>query len=325
MKQKNFVVAKHNDLIQARMPNITLDQMRILNMILGCFNPLNPKMHFDFTVKEFMEIFSLDEKSAYKQAENAVNSLRRQVFVLQDDERVRDEVTIVTRKTYFKKEGRFHVQLHEELRPYIAELKSNYTKYFLENVTAFKSLHTLRLYEVAMLVSGKYNGDFTYDLDKLKYALGVYNKYKIYADFTKRVLAPAIDEINGKSDLLVAFEPVRVGRSYKKIRIIAHKKNEKPALKAITDPVFGDVIADPLQADYWESSNYAWQLVCEKYGVDYQYIFNALRNRKEKIIPKGKQHYYSLTDKYLSAVFVKIANVPQGIKYITELIKERRI
>ncbi|MDO9700244.1 RepB family plasmid replication initiator protein, partial [Glaesserella parasuis] len=47
-----------------------------------------------------------------------------------------------------KTEGRFYIEFHDELIPYISELHDNYTKYQLVNIGAFSSTHSIRLYEL---------------------------------------------------------------------------------------------------------------------------------------------------------------------------------
>ncbi|MDG6898079.1 hypothetical protein A6A19_08905 [Actinobacillus delphinicola] len=327
-KKKNLVVAKHNDLIQSRMPKITLLESRIINMALGYFNPTDPKMGLHFTVKEFAELYGLDEKVAYQQAEKAVNGLFGKGFILRDDEYVRDVVAFVNRNTYFKKEGRFYIEFHEEVRPFIAQLQqiqAGYTKYYLEEIAQLKSQHSVRMYEIATMILKKYQGEHTFPIDDIKFFFNIQNKYKAFYQLRVWVLQPATDEVNDKTDLLVHFEPIRLGRGYSEIRFTVHRK--RPAKKLspkIVDPVFGEIVADSFKLEYWEKSRQAWALICEKYGVDVSYIFDALTKRQEKIPTKGRQHYFSLTDKYLATILAKIADIPQGAKYITEQVNERR-
>ncbi|WP_342352683.1 replication initiation protein [Haemophilus paraphrohaemolyticus] len=66
-------------------------------------------------------------------------------------------------------------------------------------------------------------------VDELKDWLQVSDKYDRYNNFNQRVLTPAIDEINAKSDLLVSVEPIKRGRSIVSLKFTI--KSKKSAVK----------------------------------------------------------------------------------------------
>jgi plasmid replication initiation protein len=43
--------------------------------------------------------------------------------------------------------------------------------------------------------------------------LGISDKYPQYRDLSKRVIKPAIEELNLRSDLIIEFETIKKGRS----------------------------------------------------------------------------------------------------------------
>lgn len=206
-----LTISKANSFVQASY-SMTLDEMRVLALTLGVFDPENPtKRDFEFTVSEFCQHFpDVNPDIAYTQVQNAIRKISRRWMTLRDDEYVLDEVVFVTDRTYFKKEGRFRIMFHERLMPYISELHGNYTKYQLVQIGAFTSTHSIRLYELCSQY--RKTGWRQTSLDDLKDWLQVTGKYDLYANFRKWVLEPAISEINAKSDLLVDVEPIKRGR-----------------------------------------------------------------------------------------------------------------
>ncbi|MFQ1048333.1 replication initiation protein [Avibacterium paragallinarum] len=207
-----LTISKANSFVQASY-SMTLDEMRVLALTLGVFDPENPtKRDFEFTVSEFCQHFpDVNPDIAYTQVQNAIRKISRRWMTLRDDEYVLDEVVFVTDRTYFKKEGRFRIMFHERLMPYISELHGNYTKYQLVQIGAFTSTHSIRLYELCSQY--RKTGWRQTSLDDLKDWLQVTGKYDLYANFRKWVLEPAISEINAKSDLLVDVEPIKRGRT----------------------------------------------------------------------------------------------------------------
>ena len=85
---------------------------------------------------------------AYTQVRNAVLKISKRWVTLVDNEHELTEVALIHKRSYFKKEGRFYIEFHDELIPYISELHDNYTKYQLVNIGAFSSTHSIRLYEL---------------------------------------------------------------------------------------------------------------------------------------------------------------------------------
>lgn len=224
-----LTVSKANSFVEASY-QMTLDEMRVLSLTLGVFDPVNPtKRGFDFTVEEFCKHFpDVDVKSAYTQVQNAIRKISKRWITLVDNERELTEVVLVNKRTYFKKEGRFYIEFHEDLMPYVANLKARYTKYELVNIGAFTSTHTIRLYELCSQY--KTVGKREIKIDDLKDWLQVKGKYDLYADFRKRVIEPSVNEINKKSDLLISVEPVKRGRSI--IALTFTIKSKKSAVKS---------------------------------------------------------------------------------------------
>lgn len=206
-----LTISKANTFVEASY-SMTLDEMRVLSLTLGVFDPTNPKRGFDFTVAEFCKHFpEVNPDIAYVQVQKAIRKISSRWMTLQNDDRILHEVAFVTDRVYFKKEGRFYIEFHEKLLPYIANLKARYTKYELVNIGAFTSTHTIRLYELCSQY--KTVGEREIRLEELKDWLQVADKYDRYNNFNQRVLEPSIAEINAKSDLFIEVEPIKRGRS----------------------------------------------------------------------------------------------------------------
>ena len=78
-----------------------------------------------------------------------------------------------------------------------------------------------------------------YSLETLKDLTKTQDKYRVYADFKKRVLAPAIKEINNfNKELEYSFEEIYTGR---KVTDIQFFKKFKPKSKIIDAEIMGEV------------------------------------------------------------------------------------
>ncbi|MFU2124201.1 replication initiation protein, partial [Gallibacterium anatis] len=104
MSNTSLTISKANSFVQASY-SMTLDEMRILSLTLGVFDPENPvKRGFDFTIADFCKHFpDVDDKSAYAQVRNAILKISKRWIVLVDNEKELTEVVLVNKRTYFKK------------------------------------------------------------------------------------------------------------------------------------------------------------------------------------------------------------------------------
>lgn len=102
-----------------------------------------------------------------------------------------------------------------ELKPFLLFLKNNYTSYQLVYVLAMKTKYAIRLYEI--LKSYLYIGEYQPTISELRTLLQIVG-YDMYSDFRKRVLNPAVEEINRFTDIEVTATPIRAGKTIDKIQ-----------------------------------------------------------------------------------------------------------
>lgn len=233
----DLTVTKSNSFVEASY-SMTLDEMRILNLALGVFDPLNPKREFEFTIDDFCKTYpEVNKKSAYAQVDNAIKNICTRWVTLENNDNITREVILITDRTYFKTEGRFQISFHEKLLPYISNLKERYTKYNLINICTFTKTHTVRLYE--LMAQYKKIGVREIKIIDIKYWLQIENKYERFNSMRERVLSPAIAEINQKSDLLVTFDVIKRGRKIHSVKFfIVEKSNNKNAKSNQKRPKF---------------------------------------------------------------------------------------
>lgn len=90
-----------------------------------------------------------------------------------------------------------------------------FTKYLLSNTIKFKSVYSVRLYELITQFRNKRNGKTDeFPLEIFRKQLGIEPKqYQGMSDFKKYVLDKAVGEINEHSDLLVVYDQIKDGRT----------------------------------------------------------------------------------------------------------------
>ena len=88
------------------------------------------------------------------------------------------------------------IVFHENMIPYISQLKEQFTKLILKDVFQFSSFYSFRFY--LMMMQFKETGFCKISIAELRDSLDLNNKYQLFADLKKWVIDTAIDEINEK-------------------------------------------------------------------------------------------------------------------------------
>ena len=126
------------------------------------------------------------------------------------------------------------VVFHQKILPLLSNLKKNFTQFSIQDVAEFKSTYAHRIYQLMMQY--KSTGYVKITIDDLKFMLMLGLKYALFADFKKRVLDVAIDEINEKSPYNVQYELIKKGRKFVAIELkFAPKVKEKPLSEPTRD------------------------------------------------------------------------------------------
>lgn len=149
----------------------------------------------DISISEFAEYFGLKWGGAQtKSLKNAIENLIESSYII-------DSKTVqwLSPESYFC-DGNIHLKLDNSLVPYLLQLESHFTLYDYNSVAKFRSRYSYRLYE--FLKSAEGVGFYKISLDDAIALLGD-NCCKTKAEFIKRVLTPALNDINTYSDLKI--------------------------------------------------------------------------------------------------------------------------
>lgn len=148
-------------------------------------------------------------------------------------------------------ESAVKLSFSNKIMPYITELKKNFTQYRIEDLRHFTSSNTITIYKVLMMYYNQYNnyvasGKRTKEeLEKLlnpivevdelrELTVQDKNKYDRFFDFKKRVIEPALKEINEYTEFNVTYETIQVGRKIAKIQFHISNNSTEKLLDKIT-------------------------------------------------------------------------------------------
>lgn len=235
---RDYYVVQHNDLVQKQRYqldrngglSLTLTEEKILAYMISQIKPdaktLEP---LTFDIKTFCEVCGLPTSQGvnfYNQLKAVITKLAGRVLWLSDRESG-EETTVryIDRAIMHKGKGQVKIRLDEMLGPYLLNLAGNYFQFSYHNILAMKSKYGIQLYK--LLKSYAYNYPrIKFSLEDLKEHLDAAS-YANFANFKKKVIGPALKDINTYSDLAVTVEYEKTGRAFTHV-IFTMKSLEKP-------------------------------------------------------------------------------------------------
>lgn len=242
---EDYLVTKSNMLIEASY-KLTVNEQKFVLV----FASLVEKDDEDFKryrleVKDLIEKLDMDPKNAYRELKQLTKTILSKPFTIKLPNRKNptklDEVQFswFSSIRYLNGEGALEAKFDPDLKPFLLNLKRHFTSYRLRNIIQLKSAYSIRIYE--LLKQYQVIGERSIKIKDLKEMLGIGKKmYGRYFNFKKRVILPACEEINKKTDIHTAFEEIKIGRRVDKIKFKIKFKNSDKALEEVVVTVDED-------------------------------------------------------------------------------------
>ena len=245
--KKSVLVVKSNRLIEASYRLGLNEQRIILYAICRCREEqkgLFPDEPVVITADAFAKQFpSIDKGHVYHQLKEAMDALYERSITLYetDDDTGLEQVSKtrwISKASYIDGAGRIKVVFTSDVIKYITRLEEEFTSYQLEKVGNMTSAHAVRIYE--LLTQHRDIGNRTLNLVWLRETLQIApDEYKLTANFVRKVIDIAVDQINKHSDLTVSYKPVKTGRAITDFAFkIKDKERKAKVASAPTDETY---------------------------------------------------------------------------------------
>jgi len=228
--KNNAIATMHNKFIEARY-RLTIEEQRIILALISLIQPEDEDFKdYKIPVNVLQELTGTKRKDIHAAVKEAVERLLKRTIII-ETEKDFEAFNFISYGRYRRGEGYFVVSIDKHLKPYLLKLKERFTRIPLKYIFPLRSVYAIRLYE---LLKQYENTGFRVDyLPDLREMLGVEpEEYKRFFDFEKRVLKPAIKEINEKTDIEVSYKKKKTGR---KITHIEFEVRPKPKASNIKD------------------------------------------------------------------------------------------
>ena len=206
---KNHVV-KSNQVIEASYQLSAVEQ-RIVLAAISCIpknQPITDDELYPVSVSE-LQLLGVHEKTAYRDLKEGINRLyERSINLSIDDKSIK--MRWVQEIQFLDSQSVIGIRFSKPILPFISNLSREFTKYALSDIAGINSAYAIRIYE--LLVQYRQIGKREISVDSLRTMLELGKKYPLFADFKKRVIDTAVDQINEYSPLKVTYEQKKTGR-----------------------------------------------------------------------------------------------------------------
>ena len=229
----NSIITKRNDLVQSSYA-LSVSETRVILLCLSKIDsskPLPLDQEFTITANDFHGELGLDAANAYRDLRAAVDKLwKREILI--DPSDPGSMVRWISKKAYFTSKGSVNIAFSAQLMPYITELRSRFTSYKLRDVAKFKNSYSIRVYE--LLVQFKNNHERRISVLDFRDMLDLGEKYSTIKDLKKRIVMPALDDINEHSNVKAELSQEKQGKEITHLifKYSVKKEAEKPKPKA---------------------------------------------------------------------------------------------
>jgi plasmid replication initiation protein len=184
----------------------------------------------DFTtiempMSELKDVLGRKNKNIYKMVQNAARGLLKRTVYIEDEDGGWTEFQWVSEAKYIPAKKRpdktsvIRLRLHDNLKPYLLQLKDNYNSMPISEIIYMSSFSSLRLFEI--LFHDSFRGKkavLSYELDDLKKRLGIAEgSYESFKDF-RYILEKAQEDVEKHTSLCFAFKGIKQGLFIKQVQ-----------------------------------------------------------------------------------------------------------
>ncbi|MFI3211142.1 MAG: replication initiation protein [Peptostreptococcaceae bacterium] len=218
INDKNILM-KSNIIIKAKY-NISTLENRVFLMLLYKLQKSNDDIiRCEISHEEFKSIIKKKQFSSIDSISNLLVNLRKQSIYFKDEEGW-GEYGFINGFKYIKSRKTFKIEASKEIHLYIRNyLEIGYTPINLSIFFGLINPNSQRFYDLLRLWSGS-KSTINYKIDELKELLMIEDKYDRYSDFKRRIIIPAIKELNDTEYFEIDFNENKVGRKVDSIDFI---------------------------------------------------------------------------------------------------------
>ena len=219
----DYYVVQANELIEGKQ-NLKLNSAKIMRALIMQIKPDGEELKsYVISIPELSKLLGVGADNLYRNIDNISTDLLTNHVVIKDPQQEKFlKLQWVTACAYEKGAG-FAVKINPLLKPFLLNLKDNYSQYQLTNVLTMKSIYAIRIFELLIRQQSlKYvpkAGTYVMlTIKQIRTACSCEEKYEKISQFKAKVLDVAVKEITRTTTYKISYECIKHGRSIVAVR-----------------------------------------------------------------------------------------------------------
>ena len=207
---KQEILIKNNIMVKAKY-NLNTVENKVFQLILFNLQKQNKDtMLAEIPKRDFQSILNKDVYKTTKGISNILVKLRKaDIWFIKNNKW--GNYGFINGFSYDEDTQEFTIKADAEIYKMLFDYLKGYTPVNLAIFFGFKSYYTQRFYELLRLWSNA-KTKINYTVDELRDLLMLNEKLKAYSDFKKRIITPAVKELNEKSLMKIDIKEHKMGR-----------------------------------------------------------------------------------------------------------------
>jgi hypothetical protein len=220
------IVVKANQLIRGRI-NWTKLEHRVVAMLVAQLKQEDSSFEMQRVhISELMDMAQVSSRDIYDRAEEVCHKLLNQKVHVRtstkDGRRMYQGYNCLSMCRYVEGSGYIEAKFNDDMKPFLLQLKRQFTMYRLQNFMQLSSQHSMRVYELIKMREGlRY---LCVSVEELREALCCEHTYDRFSDFKRYVLERARTEIAETCDVYFTYKVERDGRTPVNVHLLIHQK-----------------------------------------------------------------------------------------------------
>lgn len=263
----SLLVTKANAIVEASY-RLTLQEQRLVLFCVAQVDsrrPLEEQRTYTVEAMPFRETFGLSPEKVYEELKDAALRLFERKVTISDAQTGQETLLRwVSMIRYQSRRGRVVLNFAPEMLPFISALKDRFTSYPLESIARLSSTFAIRLFEVLAQYANL--GRRQVSVEQLRRWLDCVDSYPRFSEFERWVIAPAVAQLNERTELRVRYDKAKCGRHVTHFEFVIGRAPAAPKAKpAVAVPAPADEAATSAQKD---AERREWEAHMRRLGLD---------------------------------------------------------
>lgn len=239
-------VVEHNSLITS-IAKMDKTPLKMFELAVSCIDTEEPpKDHTVYLSKEeLFAFFKVDDSNKHTRFKEAVEKMQKQAFFKIKEKKEHgfefENIVPIPYVKWTDYHDEVTIRFSPEIMPYLINLKQNFTQHALSDLAELNSKYSIILYRWLSMNYNQYE-HYSYkggrreeqveayrnpsiSMRELREMTDTVNEYKLFTNFSKKVLDKPLEEINAHTSFNVSYDKVKKGRSIDSIVFHITKKH----------------------------------------------------------------------------------------------------